>query len=370
MFGAATAVNLPVIPQDMQWVQSYETVAFATADGDLSANQYSMDEDGRTYIYRTKPKTVASVEATTSPSVTEGKAYVPLVCSRCAYYDEFFDGNHIRRVRSDRNEYDGLRYIKDFSHPRKTKLITVLSAATASAAIAYDNDTELTPAFGSSTSYLHTTSGTDRGLVLLSYTEDSGDTDRDITSASYNSVALTEGRRQNNDTMNNTTEVWYLANPTTGSNTISVTMNGNISSWYLSTVSFTGVDQTTMIDANSGGDQTDLASVSYTLTTVTNDAWIVEGATISVGTTDCSPNSGQTEFTDFTLASNAISACAGYEAIATAGAQTVSWACTGTSCNSSTDWVAAGIAICPASGCGGAPPASSPVYGIIFFDSE
>lgn len=83
-------------------------------------------------------------------------------------------------------------------------------------------------------------------------------------------------------------ELWYLVNPGTGLNTIQVLWSGSTSRAFGGAASFTGVDQTTPIGV-SGGTTGKSTDPSVSITTVTNNAWVIgtlawdsEGATATM----------------------------------------------------------------------------------------
>ena len=134
--------------------------------------------------------------------------------------------------------------------------------------------------------WTHTTSGSNRLLVLFAdIWQDVGGTGT-ITSATYNGTSLTKATSTRGGGM--ASEIWYLANPTTGSNTLSVTITGATDSIKLAAASFTGANQSSPLDATSiasgwGGNPT------ASITTVTANDLVT--ATLSrFGTTDATTN--------------------------------------------------------------------------------
>ena len=342
----AATLTVPIIPTDLQWAFSYETIRFATASGELSPNEYALDKDGETYYINDGSRDDRGFTATTSQDALQGKTKVDVSCEKCAYYDVFWDGEKHVRVGTNKETYDKPRYIEKAPHPEKKVLKSIISASQADAAIAYDTDTDATYDSFSSLSYAYTTTGSNRGLVMLITMEDTTDADRNVIASTYNSITLIEAVRGNNDTINGTTEIWYLANPASGSNTLFVDTNGAITAGTVNSSSYTGVDQSNMQDAVNSAAQSNATSVSYTITTASANAWIIDGTTIDTSSNvTCAPNSGQTEIMDDSMAGSAAKGCAGYEAQTTVGGKTVSWTCAGISCTTSRDWVAAGISI-------------------------
>lgn len=359
IFGVSVALAAPFVQQDMKWIISYETIAFETADGDLAMNEWADAGNGEFYI-REVPKDEGNFISTTSPNALLGKTEVQIRakkssenpdCAGCAYYSEFTgsDGKVIRVPYEGR--YNDLKEIGNALQPKKTEWVSVLEGINAEAGIAFQTDTDTVCTVCSSASFSFTTSGSDRGLVVIGTFSDTTDADRDITASTYNSVSLTQGARGNDDANDITTEIWYLGNPDTGANTLSITLAGAVSGGYFNTSQYTGVLTTAMQDANNSATQANATSISYTITTVSDNTTIVDGATIntSVGTVTCEPNSGQTEILDQLLGS-ADAGCAGYELNqGVAGSKTVSWNCTGFGCDTDEDFTAAGMSLAPES---------------------
>jgi hypothetical protein len=105
-----------------------------------------------------------------------------------------------------------------------------------------------------SRTWSHTTSGVDRALfvsISVGVATPGTDVDTVVTGVTYAGTAMTfVGRRHANDGNAGYAELWVLANPALGANTVSVqfTSTGNNSSVEEGSTSFTGVDQTTPYD--------------------------------------------------------------------------------------------------------------------------
>ena len=121
-------------------------------------------------------------------------------------------------------------------------------------------------------SWSHTTSGTNRGLIVNVSIFATGS----VTGITYNGVAMTSVRADANGAYRN--EVWKLANPALGANTVEVTLSVSLTS-IANASSWTGVDQTDIVEANAGanGSGTD---ATVDVTTVSNNTYVVAGASI------------------------------------------------------------------------------------------
>jgi hypothetical protein len=115
----------------------------------------------------------------------------------------------------------------------------------------------------------HTCTGTDRYLHVAVFTNAA------VTAmtASYNSVSMTQ-LSVVVDTDGNKNFVFYLANPASGSNTVSVTRTGG-SNMSIVAASYTGVDQTDPVEDSST--DTGVSSPAFTSTAVTTtaDNWLI-----------------------------------------------------------------------------------------------
>src|SRR2546426_3514810 len=94
----------------------------------------------------------------------------------------------------------------------------------------------------STTTWAHTTSGTNRVLVVgVSW---ANSITRTVTSVTYNNVAMTSAGAAVN-AGNAGAEIFYLVAPAVGSNTVTVTLSGSANSLVGGAVTLTGVNQTT-----------------------------------------------------------------------------------------------------------------------------
>lgn len=123
-------------------------------------------------------------------------------------------------------------------------------------AIAFD------AASNGSTSWSHTCSGADRYLFVYTTTNSAGG----VSGVTYNGVAMTKLASRSGDFMN----LWGLASPSSGTNTISITGTGAGVA-----ASYTGVSGTGNPEANAGTSSGTTSFLQTSVTTVTNNAWVV-----------------------------------------------------------------------------------------------
>lgn len=158
-----------------------------------------------------------------------------------------------------------------------------------------------------------------------------------VSTVTYNGDTMTQIRSEDNGDSAHTS-LWYLVNPDTGTHAVQISLP-IVTSVTAGAVSFTGVNQTSPIDAHNGATGTsDTPSVS--LTTITDEAWIID----VVGTQNgpMTPGTGQTERWD-TL-QGATSGAGSTEFTSTAGTFSMSW----TNDAGSRNWAISAAALKPA----------------------
>lgn len=114
-----------------------------------------------------------------------------------------------------------------------------------------------------------------------------------ISSVEYDGEALTNIRSDDID--GNTaahTSLWYLVDPHTGTHDVVIQAGVLDAPVVVGVISFTGVDQTNPIDAQNGSTGTSTTPAT-SVTTVTNEAWVVDVVSTNGGTTSVGP--GQVE---------------------------------------------------------------------------
>jgi archaellum component FlaF (FlaF/FlaG flagellin family) len=133
-------------------------------------------------------------------------------------------------------------------------------------------------------SHTVTNSGSDRILILGISKQNNAA----LNTVTYGGEDLTELRADDVDGNTNAhTSLWYLVDPPTGSNTVFIGVGLLDTDIVVGAISFTGVNQTDPFDAVNGATGNS-ATASTTLTTTTNEAWLIDvvgtnGGTVSVG---------------------------------------------------------------------------------------
>jgi hypothetical protein len=112
--------------------------------------------------------------------------------------------------------------------------------------------------------------GSNRILVVGTSVQDANHNSYPVTGITYAGVALIK-IRSDEAVGNNRTEIWYLLNPTSGTNNIIMTTTGSLDKALVG-VSFTGVAQGGIPDAQAGVVGTSTSS-ALNLTTILDSAW-------------------------------------------------------------------------------------------------
>ena len=344
------AGTVPVIPQEMKWIVSYETVAFETVDGDLGLDEYAIAGDGEWYIREVSKDDGQFVSTTIEP---KDKTEVAIRCEKCAYYSHFLSSSgDIVRVSYDQKSYNDGRYTKDAPQPTKTELTSIISPLTADATIALDG---VSNASGSditsitSLSWSHTVTSNANGIIVIGTEADNNnDPDRVVTSVTYNGDSLTKIREDNSATATDlSTGIWYRLLPDTGANTATVNYTGNVSFGMAGAISLTGVSQSNPVDVSNTAVGAS-GNPSVDVLTITNGAWVFDSAAEAQGSSVAyTEGAGQTDV--WIVDSSSQAANGSYEGPQSpAGTVTMSWTCTGAAC-SSVSWITSAAAFAPVS---------------------
>lgn len=321
--GASLAATLPVVPVDMKWEVSYETVGFNTQDMDLGLKEYAVNSDGGWYV-RDVEKDKGQFINTDNPKDIEGKNEVKVICEKCVYYSEFIDQNGERvREKQEKVEYDGLRYTKDFPQPKKLKLESVLFGSIANAAVTLDaTTTSGNLSNASSASWSHTVTGSNTGLFVSIAQNDITVADRAVTAITYNSISMTVVA--SSTTGANTEEIngWYLFSPSTGSNTVSITLGGTNTRVWANAVSFTDVRDTTATSILSGGGGATSPKEIYT---PVDGGASVDFVVLQNNNSDCTPVAPLSSLWSNPTSAGSNSNFAAYLPVTGTGTTTIDW---------------------------------------------
>lgn len=160
-------------------------------------------------------------------------------------------------------------------------------------AIALDATSSSANQVGSSVTFAHTCSGSNRILIVGISIAAGIPT---VSSVTYNGVALTQIASVLGVAADRRTELWYLIAPATGSNNIVVTLSGAPGAFFnVGAVSYTGAKQSGQPDVSANtSNTTAVTTTSQSVTTTTNNCWTV--GVICDGAADQSTTQAGTTF--------------------------------------------------------------------------
>ena len=96
----AGTATIPVVPAQMIWRMSYETLLFDTPDGDLGMNEYALDDGGEEWIIRTVAKQDGQPITVPFDTDVSGKTEINIIGMAC--YNEFLNKKgEVKRFRTD-----------------------------------------------------------------------------------------------------------------------------------------------------------------------------------------------------------------------------------------------------------------------------
>lgn len=143
-------------------------------------------------------------------------------------------------------------------------------------AIALDATSNSGAAGVSPFTWSHTCTGTNRLLIVG--VNLCGASQPAVSAVTYNGVSMTkvQGNQQSSGLGSFAeSSVWFLHNPATGANIISVTYaNGVNGGGYCIGASYTGAQQSSAADAVGGNSGTTTGAVTASVTTVANNCWV------------------------------------------------------------------------------------------------
>lgn len=271
----------PVVDSPMQCSAAFETLTFETNNGSLNKNQYAVLDDEYLYsngvdgfVYSTSSQDVivdrkqVGIRAKKSESNTD--------CVGCSYFKVCNKKNgDIKTIKIEKEKYEESRKNgkKIFEEQEKTNLISKLTPK-AQAAISEDSlSISGLGLLASSLSWNHTTSGSDIVMVVGVTTDDSNNTDYIVTSLTYNSVSLTRENYIDQTSADYRSSVWYLANPSTGTHSVSVTFTNLVSGIFGGSITLTGANTSSPVD-NSSVKAGSTGNPATTITTNNDNSYI------------------------------------------------------------------------------------------------
>ena len=137
-----------------------------------------------------------------------------------------------------------------------------------------------TTSTASTLSWTHTCTGSDRILIVTDNEEADPVT---ITGVTYNSVAMTLIATSAGVASAGISQLWYLINPASGANTVTVTRTATANRLVGGSSSYTGAKQSGQPDANTTEAVSSVTSNAVTVTTIADNCWTVAGLDTSAG---------------------------------------------------------------------------------------
>ena len=174
-------------------------------------------------------------------------------------------------------------------------LFTLFQYRGAEGSVGHDigNQTTDTQSVASTLTFSHTVaSGSNQLLIVATSAFDVTDTDRPVTSVTFNGVSLTQIASSDQTIQNITTELWYLVAPNVTTANVIVTFDGANAAASAVATNFTNVDQTTPIDVfETQSDGSSVSSYTITATTTVANTTIIDIGFLSTNRT-VTPDSG------------------------------------------------------------------------------
>lgn len=227
---------------------------------------------------------------TTTTSATPVMNSIAIGARKTTAASQFYSGI-IDEVRISAVALSADWILTQFNNQKASSTFLTFASKTA-VGIAFDAASNSTyQAASSSYSWSHTCTGSNRylvvGIAMLSVAQT-------VSSITYNSVALTLLGVRSSLTGAARVELWGLVAPSTGSNTIAVTLTGSIASAGVAE-SYTGVHQTSPTEGFNSNQATNVgaADATVTVTTVANNDWIVD--IVATDDTSITVGAGQTQ---------------------------------------------------------------------------
>lgn len=225
-----------------------------------------------------------------------------------------------------------------------------LFTSEADAAIAFDASSTVAFADGAASTTVATTSltisaGLSNSIVIMGISNGLGSPSTTAMTATYAGQAMTLAGVVNNGTNNCTSRMFYLLSPPSGANIASSSWT-NRQGVSMGVASFSGVDQTTPVEASSTATSSGGASttVKVTLTTVSTNAWVMDNVCAG-GVQGTSTAPQVTLWRNVLPGNNDPWAGSSYTTTTATSSITMEWKLSGTR-----QWSSIGLALKPATG--------------------
>ena len=170
-------------------------------------------------------------------------------------------------------------------------------------AIFYDTSAISTDQTSSPLTWNHTIVAGPNILLVVGITLASITSQPSTSAVTYNGVSMTKARSDQQGAISELleTSVWFLFNPSTGTNQISATFSGGASPHAAgSSSSYVGAQKSNTADASNGTTGTTTGDKTVSVTTVSDNCWIF-GVCINTSTTSPTAAADQTSRQNVTL---------------------------------------------------------------------
>lgn len=142
--------------------------------------------------------------------------------------------------------------------------------------------------------FAHTVNAGSNKILIVGVTLEDNIGPATVTGITFDSVALTQIDTQLYDSNANRVDLWYLLNPNEATANVVVTLSASIDAGLSAgAITIDGAkQQAPEADAKAAGSGT---TASVAITTVTNNAWVIDCVANSSSTNDMTVGAGQTE---------------------------------------------------------------------------
>ena len=199
----------------------------------------------------------------------------------------------------------------------------------------------------SSVTYSHTVAAANEVIaVSIGARTNKANTNNIVSTVTYNGTSCTSQRADANitgdpDTFSGRTAIYTLINPSTGANNVVVTWTGTVTYGASGASSWTGVDQTTPVNAV-GGATGASTTLSAGITTTVDNCYLIDAVYSRSGT--LTKDATQTTIANVSIAGDD-TVGASYKSAGATGAKTMDWI----ESADGNDWAISAIALAPAS---------------------
>jgi len=284
-------VSAPILPEDMEWQFAYQ---IPYGDQFISNESATTTPEESSLFFKDKDKNGVVSVAVFKNARNE---YV---------YEQIPDAQYHRMGLVDGKK----------DNPKRNEFRSFISGKVARAAIARDGFTDIQQITATSITFSHTNGAIDNTLLLCGSISDTT-----VTGVTYNGVSMTSSGVSMTDDASRIHRWWRLVAPATGSNNVVMSLSSS-ATIRGTCASYTGVDQTTPIDASGKGEGLTGTTPSISITSTVSDTWGVA----LFRNTDAAPTDGTL---DIRAVSNSLGLADTNASLGGTGSETLSMTVTG-----------------------------------------